>query len=172
MLGLLAALSTAEASELGAYEPAPTGYGVLVGAYETFPTSRSWQVSAGATALAMSVASVGLVAWRLEDPNLPTYPWLTLPVLAVTSASLSSYLVNGQHLGSQTAGALSLLVPASMAGFAAGAVPTLILINGLGPERAPYALATGCVIGSAAFGAVLGWGPTLMAKTRWARTRP
>ena len=170
MLALLATLSVAEASDLGPYEPVPTGYGWIGGAYDVFPTQRSWQVSAATTAALLVPASVGLVAWRFQDPNLPLGPWLTLPVLALGAPSLGSWLVNGQHFGAEVGGTATFLYPATAAGAAAGALTWAVLSSD--PDLQPVHHMTGAAVAaSLGFSAVVAWGPTIMAKSRWSVRR-
>lgn len=170
MLALLATMSTAAATDLGVYEP--TGYGWIAGSYDRFPTARTWEISALSTAVAMSATTVGLTAWRFSDPNLPVYPWLvTIPAMGVMTASLGSWIVNGQPFGIQAAGAVTWMIPATLGGFVAGAVPALILTSALPPEEDIYGVATGCVIASVAYSAIIAWGPTLASKSRWSARR-
>ena len=170
MLALLATMNTAAATDLGAYEP--TGYGWIAGSYDRFPTARSWEISALTTAVAMSATTVGLTAWRFSDPNLPVYPWLlTIPAMGMMTASLGSWIVNGQPFGIQAAGAATWMVPATLGGFVAGVIPTLVLLDSLPSDQAIYGVATGCVIASVAYGAIIAWGPTLASKSRWSARR-
>jgi len=172
MFALLATLSAAEASDLGAYEPGDVGHGLIAGSYTRFPTARSWQVSALTTTALMSATTVGLTAWRFDDPNLPVYPWLvTIPTMGIVASSLGSWLVNGQPIGAQIGGASTWVVPATLAGLMAGGIASLILTSMATAERQQLALSTGMVVGSVAYGAVIAWGPTFMAKTTWSRGR-